>query len=334
MEIDKLEAVQLDGTTQWIRISGADASNPVLLLVQQGPGLPMINEARRFERLLRLEQAFTVVYWDQRGCGRSLRENKDRGGISLELMVGDTVTLLGLLRDRFSGKTYVSGFSFGATVAAFAAAQRPDLVTTLVAVGTDIDGAAAAKCAYDFALGTAHQRGNRRAIRQLEAIGPPPHLSSKQFSTRARWASNFGGVTSNETYGSLVSSLVRSPDYSPGDVVRTVRGISATQTALLGELAELDLVRTLPRLEVPVVMVQGRLDQVAPAAAAEQYYSVLEAPSKQLVWFENSAHTPHLDEPEKFRALLEQVRAGEPVHAGHDSGLRHAPTAPVTANDH
>jgi pimeloyl-ACP methyl ester carboxylesterase len=317
MAINTLEAVQAGGSTQWIRVRGADASNPVLLLIQQGPGLPMINEARRFERLLRLEQAFTVVYWDQRGCGRSLRGQKDQADITLEGMVGDTVALLGLLRDRFGGKTYVAGFSFGATVAACAAAQRPDLVTTLVAVGTDIDGAAAANGAYEFALSTARQRGNRRATRQLEAIGPPPHLSSKQFSTRARWASNFGGVTSNQTYASLVrallASLVRSPDYSPGDVIRTVRCISATQAALLAELADLDLVRALPRLEVPVVMVQGRLDQVAPAAAAERYYRALEAPSKQLVWFEGSAHTPHLEEPDKFRTLLEQVRAGQLV---------------------
>ena len=71
--IDTLEAIPAGGTTQWIRIRGANASNPVLLLIQQGPGLPMINEARRFGRLLGLEQAFTVVYWDQRGCGRSLR---------------------------------------------------------------------------------------------------------------------------------------------------------------------------------------------------------------------------------------------------------------------
>jgi hypothetical protein len=34
----------------------------VLLPIQQGPGLPMINEARRFGHLLGLEQAFTVVY--------------------------------------------------------------------------------------------------------------------------------------------------------------------------------------------------------------------------------------------------------------------------------
>ena len=104
------------------------------------------------------------------------------------------------------------------------------------------------------------------------------------------------------------------PTIRLGDVLRTVRGITATQAALLPELATLDLVRTLPRLDVPVVMVQGRLDQVAPGAAAERYASALEAPSKQLVWFENSAHTPHLEEPEKFRELLMRVRAGQLIN--------------------
>ena len=144
-----------------------------------------------------------------------------------------------------------------------------------MAVGTDIDGVAAGDSAYDFALETARQRGNKRAIRQLEGIGLPPHLDVKQFGTRVRWASNFGGVTSDETYGDVVrgllASLVRSSDYSAGDVLRTVRGITATQAALLPELAELDLCRTVPHLDVPVVMVQGRLDQVAPGDAAQRY---------------------------------------------------------------
>jgi pimeloyl-ACP methyl ester carboxylesterase len=70
-----------------------------------------------------------------------------------------------------------------------------------------------------------------------------------------------------------------------------------------------DLVRALPLLEVPVIMAQGRLDQVAPGEAAERYYGALEAPSKQFVWFENSAHTPQLDEPDKFGDLLRRARA-------------------------
>ena len=112
MKIDTLDAIQLDDTTQWIRVRGADPSNPVLVLIQQGPGLPMLNEVCRFERLLGLERDFTVVYWDQRGCGRSLRG--DKSDITVSLMVNDTVSLLELLRNRFDTKASVAGFSLGA----------------------------------------------------------------------------------------------------------------------------------------------------------------------------------------------------------------------------
>ena len=57
-------------------------------------------------------------------------------------------------------------------------------------------------------------------------------------------------------------------------------------------------------------MAQGRLDQVAPGEAAQRFHDSVTAPSKQLVWFESSAHMPHLEEPERFRDLLAQVRLG------------------------
>src|SRR5215471_9539172 len=132
MDIDRLEPVQLGGATQWIRIRAANAANPPLLLVQMGPGLPMINEIPAFGRALSLEDDFTVIYWDQRGCGRSLRSADAARGLSLRAMVGDTERLLALLCDRFDGPAVVAGFSMGATVVALAAARRPDLVAALV----------------------------------------------------------------------------------------------------------------------------------------------------------------------------------------------------------
>jgi pimeloyl-ACP methyl ester carboxylesterase len=319
MEVDRREPVQLGESTQWIRIRAANARNPLLLLVQLGPGLPMINEARTFGRLLSLEDDFTVIYWDQRGCGRSLRSTDAKRDLSVQAMVSDTERLLAMLCDRFGTPAVVAGFSMGATIAALATARRPDLVAALVAAGMDIDGAAAEKNAYQFALATAHARNNRKAIRQLEAIGPPPHLEPKEFATRARWAANFGGVRTGHTYNSevrnLLVSLLRSPDYSLADAVRTIRGITAAQAALLPELAALDLTHTLTRLNTPIVMAQGRHDQVAPPSAAERYAELLEAPSKQLVWFEHSAHMPHLEEPERFRELLARVRLGLPANA-------------------
>jgi pimeloyl-ACP methyl ester carboxylesterase len=146
--------------------------------MQLGPGLPIINEARRFERLLALEDAFTVVYWDQRGTGLSLRDVSNRSNANLAQMVADTVSMLERLRDRFGAAPVVAGFSFGATFAAYAAVQRPDLVATLIAVGMDVDIAAAETNAYAFALRAARERGNRRAARQLERGSARPRISA------------------------------------------------------------------------------------------------------------------------------------------------------------
>jgi pimeloyl-ACP methyl ester carboxylesterase len=90
-------------------------------------------------------------------------------------------------------------------------------------------------------------------------------------------------------------------------ITRTVRGITQTQAALVPQLADTDLVHTVPRLDVPVVMVQGRHDQVAPGTATERFYDSVTAPNKQLVWFERSAHTPHFEEPAEFHDVLMAV---------------------------
>lgn len=314
LQIDVLEPVVLGGVLQWIRVRGADRDNPVLLLMQQGPGLPIINDVPRFDHRLGLEQIFTVVYWDQRGTGlsaRSLHNRQDRLDITVTNMVHDTIDVLEMLHDRYERKTFIAGFSFGATFAAYAAVKRPDLVAALIAVGMDIDVPAAERHTYQFALDTARRRNNVRAIHQLESIGPPPHLTSKQFRTRAKWAANFGGVTRDATFNSLLRSLLssslRSQDYSTADVLRTIRGLAASQAALLPQLADTDLVRTVPSLDVPLVMVQGQLDQVAPATPAQRFYDSVTAPSKRLIWFEDSAHTPQLDQPDKFRDVLLDV---------------------------
>ena len=65
----------------------------------------------------------------------------------------------------------------------------------------------------------------------------------------------------------------------------------------------------LPRLDVPVFLLQGRHDYVAPSNIAEQYYQALQAPKgKQLIWFEESAHMPQYEEPGKFREILLTIK--------------------------
>jgi hypothetical protein len=53
----------------------------------------------------------------------------------------------------------------------------------------------------------------------------------------------------------------------------------------------------------------GRRDPWIPAETSVAYYDVLRAPSKELVWFDESGHEPFVDEPSKFvEAMLDLVR--------------------------
>ena len=53
----------------------------------------------------------------------------------------------------------------------------------------------------------------------------------------------------------------------------------------------------------------GRHDHVIDAETSADYFRILDAPSKRLVWFEESAHEPPFEESSKFNhAMMELVR--------------------------
>ncbi len=312
--IGRLERIRLGGIEQWIRIGGKDTSNPVLLLLQQGPGLPMLNKAADDNKRWQLEDEFIVVYWDQRACGKSFSSAIPPQSMTVEQLITDTHELIQALTQRFNTPhLYVTGFSFGATIALLTASRHPEPMRAVVGVGPDVQLDVAERLAYDFALEQATRQRNNRALRELRRIGPPPHLNSKSFGTRAKWVTNFGGANRQETYTTLLlktlRQLVLSRDYTLFDIVGTLRGIGFTQDHLLPHLANLDLFQMLPRLDVPVFLLQGRHDYIAPPTIAEQYYQALQAPQgKHFIWFDESAHMPQYEEPVKFREILLKIK--------------------------
>jgi pimeloyl-ACP methyl ester carboxylesterase len=58
----------------------------------------------------------------------------------------------------------------------------------------------------------------------------------------------------------------------------------------------------------PVIFFLGRHDYTCPWLIAEAWMKKLSAPKKKVVWFENSAHLPMIEEPGRvFAALIEDV---------------------------
>ena len=68
--------------------------------------------------------------------------------------------------------------------------------------------------------------------------------------------------------------------------------------------AKVDFRRDAPALQAPVYFLLGRHDVNAPPALAEQYYQALQAPHKELIWFERSGHNPWVTESQRFVELV------------------------------
>ncbi len=301
--IESLEAVELGGVRQWLYLRGQDRDAPVLLFVHGGPGSPEMPLARSFG--LRLEEHFVVVHWDQRASGKSALETVPPESLTIERYVADAVELIELLRSRFDEqRVYLVGHSWGSLIGTLVARDRPELLHAYVGLGQVVDMRRNEEISHRFVLERARETGNHQAIEELEPLRPPYDHDLAELMVQRRWLDRFGGGIHE---GSMAPFIVRgtlSPEYSLWELYSTLESMKGLLEQLWGQMADVDLIAQAPRLDVPVYFLTGRHDYNTPFELVEEYFEVLEAPHKEIVWFEHSAHSPNLEEPERYQAVL------------------------------
>jgi pimeloyl-ACP methyl ester carboxylesterase len=297
----------LGGLEQWVMIRGESIANPPLILLHGGPGLSETGFFRHFSAPL--ERSFTVVYWDQRGAGKSSDRKIPRSSMTVDQFVSDLDDLVGVVCGRL-GKTKVAifGHSWGSALGVLYAARFPERVAAYVGSGQIGDWAAAELATYAWTLAEAQRRGKRRAVKKLRAIGPPPH-SAKSLWTQRTWLSRLEGRMSPKAMWNLGRAVLGPEESSIFDLPMSMRGFRFSLDAMWAEVSRLNLIDLAPALEMPVFFLLGRQDHWVPPEISVAYFNALSAPSKKLVWFERSGHEPFVDEPAKFNtAMAELVR--------------------------
>ncbi|MEO8624173.1 MAG: hypothetical protein ABI625_24040, partial [bacterium] len=92
LAVDKTVVLTINGSAQKVRMTSSRPGLPPLLVVQAGPGLPMLHEVSKFQQLLQFERDFLVFYWEQRGTGPS--PAADAAGVSMRQQVDDLHAVL------------------------------------------------------------------------------------------------------------------------------------------------------------------------------------------------------------------------------------------------
>jgi pimeloyl-ACP methyl ester carboxylesterase len=310
-----LEKVKLSGSEEWITIRGKDSRNPVLLFLAGGPGGSYLVLEQR--ALAELEDHFVVVNWDQPGAGKSF-DAIDHAKLNPDRYITDTHELVLNLRQRFGKeKVYLSGQSWGSALGIMAVQRYPDLFHAFIGTGQEVAFLENELIKYDLALRLAQERGDMQQVEKLKQQGPPPYYGNDVLPKMMTYLNDLKKYRSEQQNlaiakpkSNIVFDLITSSEYGLYDKVNLSRGELATAGVVFPQLWGVDFRKQATRLKVPAYFLIGRHDGTTSPKLTEEYFNLLTAPHKELIWFEHSGHAPWMNESAKFvDVMVNQVLA-------------------------
>lgn len=308
--VEELLTIPVNGTKQWLSIRGRDRRNPILLVLHGGPGSPTMPADYTFQSPW--EDYFTVVEWDQRGAGKTYGSNDPKalaGTMTVEQMTSDAEEVIRTLQTTYGKKKiFLLGHSWGSVLGVEVAQRHPEWLYAYLGVGQMVNMQKSEKIGYDFALEQAKAQHNSEAEKELLAIAPYPgdagSMTFQKIGAQRKWLMYYGGLTygrSDFSYDANAWEL--SPDYTEKDLESVDDGSLYSVTHLLGQLMAMNF-DSVTTFKCPVFLFDGRHDYATSHELAVDWFKKIEAPQKEFVWFDNSAHMAMQEEPGRFLYYL------------------------------
>ena len=308
--IAELTRVEIGGHDLALMIRGRSIANPVLLFLAGGPGGSELGAMRRHSQAL--EDDFVVITLDQRGAGKSYDQLDPTPTLTLDRAVADTIEVTDYLRDRFGqDKVYLVGQSWGSILGVLAAQRRPELFSAFIGVGQMVDPAETDRTYYRDTLAWARDSGNSDLVNTLTTSGPPPYTSVIDYEPTLSYEDEVYPYdhTGNSEGAGAMSENIFVGEYTLLDQLHILGGFMDSFSVLYPQIQDIDFRAQATRLDVPVYLAEGAHETPGRAAPAQQWFDLLEAPSKKLVTFDTSGHRPLWEQPTQFHDLMTTVVA-------------------------
>jgi proline-specific peptidase len=275
--------IDVAGGRVWFRRVGGGAGVPLLLL-HGGPGAGW----DYLETLEKLAADREVIFYDQLGTGRSDKPD-DPSLWTIERFVGELESVresLGLERVHLLGQSWG-----GCLAIEYAITRKPAGLAGLVLANT-------LASASEFVEGTKALRAQlpeaaQQTMARCEATGDyhDPEYEGAVFLFYQR-------------------HLCRLREW-PECLLRTARNLAGNQVyeimngpnefTVVGRLKGWDRTPRLGEIRVPTLILVGRYDEVVPSCSETLHRGI---PGSELHVFEESSHTPHLEEEEAYMQVV------------------------------
>ena len=251
-----------------------------IVLLHGGPGAthhhfhPFFSMAKDFAK---------IIYYDQRGCGIS--DYKKGEGYSIEQAVEDLENLRKSLKIE---KWIVLGNSYGGLLAQCYAVKYPENVSGLILVTSHT--------ATPFVMASRERQGELLSDEERAKISSI-NLNNKLTPTQKFYNAFLNGDWKRQCY------------YKPSKkriaqiVTYGVKHDPDFTAVMEPSLARVDLQGAFNNCPIPTMIMEGRCDLTWNSNKPEILHK--NHPKAKLMFFEESAHMPYGDEPEKFFDTLQ-----------------------------
>jgi pimeloyl-ACP methyl ester carboxylesterase len=233
--------------------------------------------------------------------------------LTLEQLISDCVELIDYLCKTLDRKkVYLLGGSWGTELGTFVCARAPQKVAGYIGYGQVVNGIENENLSYAYALRKAEEAKDTESIEALRRIGPPVdgqyHPVFEGLMTQRRILSKYGGhsVKKESYFKGTVLPILTSKELSLREKIGTAKGYKVCLSQMWPTIVHYDFLRDVHTFEMPYYIFQGRKDENTPSSLIQSYYDAIQAPDKDLIWFEHSAHGPLGEEPERFKKHLRE----------------------------
>ena len=308
--INKTDFIEIGGVKQFVIIRSFDTSNPVLLLLHGGT-----TEIAHFVKFNHdLEKHYTVVYWEQRGEGKSYQKDSDSRLLTLDRYIEDIHELTDYLKKEFKKKKiYLLGHSMGTLLGIRTIYKYPNDYIAYFALSQVADPIKSDNIAYDNLLKLAKEKGNKKDINKIVSIQrvSQENLLNINFTKRTnellQYAIKYGGLYYQTSFLKMLKiSLLPILTLQEYNLKDKIRAMKQHEERILFYYQN-NLMDNITKIEVPIYFIHGKEDYIINYNLTKEYYEKIEAPFKEFITFDKSGHLPPFEEAEKFNDFMIKI---------------------------
>jgi len=300
--INKSQFLTINNIPLFVMIRGKNLDNPILLILHGGS-----SQSANFSYFNKdLEKEFTVVYFDQRGEARSNLKEINPNTLTLENYIEDTHHLTTYLKNRFNKeKIYLLGHSMGTLLGINTIKKYPKDYIAYIGVSQNTDPIESEKIAYDMLEND--EKVNKKQLHKIPRI---TYENIDTFNIKRRTkevlalSMKYGGMLYKTNIFTIFKILILPILLFKPYTFKNKKDALTQHKERLLFFYKNPPMQSIKKLDIPVYFIHGKDDLIINHKLTKEYFNTLQAPYKEFITFEKSAHFPQFEEAEKFNKLL------------------------------